>query len=97
MNKLAFLWLMIGIGVGAIMFQENIVDAVQYDYAYPDRAEIQEMIYAVPPTAAWSIITLNDTVNTEGEEVEAIQYNRKLHIITDGSILIERGIGGSPP
>ena len=96
MNKLAFLWLMIGIGVGAILFQENLVDAVQYDYSYPDRAEIQEMIYAVPPTSAWSTIVLNDTIDSVGQEVDAFQYNRNIHIITDGSILIDSAIGGEP-
>ncbi len=96
MNKLAFLWLMIGIGVGAIMFQENIIYAVQYDYAYPDRAEIKEMIYSIPPTPAWQTVQLNDTLLTQGEQINANSSNALIHIITDGSIEINRGVGGNP-
>ena len=96
MNKTALFWLAIGIGAGALMFQTEITEAVQYDYAYPDREEIKEMIYAIPPTAAWSTITLNDTVGTQGDTVEAFAHNRQLHIITDGSIIIEKGVGGVP-
>ena len=88
---------MIGVGVGAFLFQENIVDAVQYDYElYPDRAEIKEMIYAIPPTAAFKIIEINDTLNTQGEQINATSYFDKLHIITDGSIEINRGIVVNP-
>lgn len=96
MNKLALIWLSIGIGAGALIFQTEISQAVQYDYAYPDREEIKEMIYAIPPTAAWSTITINDTLDTQGDLIESNIYNRNLHIITDGSIIIEKGVGGVP-
>ena len=96
MNKTALFWLTVGIGAGALIFQTEISQAVQYDYAYPDREEIKEMIYAIPPTAAFSSIELNDTVFTTGDVIEADAYNRKLFIITDGSIIIERGVDGNP-
>ena len=96
MNKLAVIWLMIGIGIGAIMFQENIIYAVQYDYDYLDRGEIKEMIYAIPPTPAWSVFELNDTLDTQGDLIDADSFNRKMYLITDGSIEINRGVGGNP-
>lgn len=99
MNKLAIFWFSLG-AIGCIfIFQVEIIQvtqAVQYDYAYPDREEIKEMIYAIPPTEAFSSIQLNDTLLAQGDIIQSDTFNRKLHIITDGSIILERGVGGEP-
>ena len=54
------------------------------------------MIYAIPPTEAFSSIQLNDTLLAQGDIIQSDTFNRKLHIITDGSIILERGVGGEP-
>ena len=43
----------------------------------------------IPPTPAWSTINLNDTVENIDVDLDASQYNRKLYIVTDGSIILE--------
>ncbi len=78
MNKLAVIWLVIGIGIGAIMFQGELV-------------QLSEAIYSIPPTAAWSTITLNDTIDNVGVNFTAQEYNRQLEIKSDGSIILELG------
>jgi len=58
--------------------------------------EISEAVYSIPPTPAWQTIQLNDTLLTQGDQISANSSNTLLHIISDGSIEINRGVGGSP-
>ncbi len=55
---------------------------------YPIMIEAVEYYGKFPPTAAYSSITLNDTVQVIGETIQAESYARNLKIGTDGSILI---------
>ena len=83
MNKTAIFWFSVGAIACAVMFQGEII-------------QFSEALYAVPPTVAFKTIQLNDTLLTQGDQINATSYMDKLHIITDGSIIIERGVGGIP-
>ncbi len=73
--KLGFTaWIIFGVVIGMSLYP-IVVEAVEYYGKFP-------------PTAAYSSITLNDTVQVIGETIEAERYNRNLKIGTDGSILI---------
>lgn len=69
------IWILFGIVIGMSLYP-IVVEAVEYYGKFP-------------PTAAWSGITLNDNDTTFDATLDAIQYNRELYIISDGSIIIE--------
>lgn len=83
MDKIAALWFCIGALSCAFIFQGELI-------------QLSDALYAIPPTEAFKVLELNDTINTQGEEVNATNHIDRLHIITDGSIEINRGVDGTP-
>lgn len=46
----------------------------------------------IPPTPSYSTITLNDTENTQGDELNSFRYDRQLKVTTDGSIILNNEV-----
>lgn len=49
-----------------------------------------DAILSVPPTTAFSDLNINDTLNTLDEPINSTSYKQTLHILTNGSIGINR-------
>lgn len=73
LDRVALLWLGIGIIAGAVLFH----------------TELSEALYSIPPTNAWRTIGVDSNATwsaTSDENVTAVSYSDTLYLISDGSI-----------
>ena len=78
MNKLALLWLFIGVGIGSILFQGELI-------------QLSDAIYSIPPTPAFKTfegINNNTAPLTGVLKLNATSSTDTLFLISDGSINI---------
>ena len=75
-------WIVLGIILGASL--------------YPIMIEAQDYYGKFPPTSAYSMFHLNDTIDNQNLSFNGSSYDSTIHIITDGSIVFSKTQGLCP-